>query len=287
MRLITLLITITWLNTVGCKTETNHDRETPEEQVDDVATNETQYIEKQGFSVVLDSANVNGVIVLYNLSADTFYSNDFKRAETGHLPASTFKITNSIIGLETGVINPDSTVFIWDGSPRRLKQWERDMDLHDAYHYSCLPCYQEVARAVGYKRMRMYLDTLSYGNMVVDSGNQDVFWVEGKSRITPMEQIDFLKRLYQKELPISESTWNIMRELMILEKTDAYTLRGKTGWSIREGHNTGWFVGYLEKNDEVWFFATCIDPKEAFNMDLFPVIRKEITMGAFKEMGVL
>ena len=46
---------------------------------------------------ILDSANVAGSILIYDLKQYFFYSNDFKWSKKGRLPASTFKIPNSII----------------------------------------------------------------------------------------------------------------------------------------------------------------------------------------------
>ena len=141
---------------------------------------------------------------------------------TGHLPASTFKIPNSIIALETGLIEDDSTLIKWDGDERRLPAWEQDLVFRDAFHYSCVPCYQEIARKIGEKRM------------------------------------------------------------LVIEENDTLKLSSKTGWSIRNGNNNGWFVGYLEKSGKVYFIATNIDPEVEFNMDLFPLIRKEISLQAVK-----
>ncbi len=236
---------------------------------------------------VLDSTEVEGSILIFDAQKGIYYSNDFEWANIGRLPASTFKITNSIIGLETGVVENDSTFFKWDGKKRRLKTWERDFIFRDAFHASCLPCYQEIARGIGEKRMNEYLTKLNYGNMQVDSSNIDLFWLVGDSKISQYEQINFLKRFYYEVLPISERTEKIMKRLMVIENNKDYKLSGKTGWAVREGHNNGWFVGYLEKGSEVYFFATNIDPKEKFNMKLFPKIRSEITLEALKKLKIL
>jgi beta-lactamase class D len=234
------------------------------------------------FQTILDSANVTGAILVFDPASNTFYSNDFAWCTTGHLPASTFKIPNSIIALETGVMESDSTVIIWDGEKRRRGEWEKDLSLRDAFHVSCVPCYQEIARKIGVARMKEYLSKLNYGRMVVDSSSIDVFWLEGDSRISQFEQVDFLYRFYTSRLPISDRTEKIMKDLMVIEENDTIRLSGKTGWSVRNGNNNGWFVGYIEKGEKLLFFATNINPKVEFNMDLFPVIRKEITMNALE-----
>ncbi len=239
------------------------------------------------FKTIIDSANVEGAILIYNLEEDKYYSNDFQWAKKGNLPASTFKIANSIIALETGAIENESTFFIWNGEKRRFKNWEQDLIFKDAFHFSCVPCYQEVARKIGTKRMNEFLDKLEYGNMIVDSTNIDLFWLEGKSRINQFQQIDFLKRFYTSELPISERTERIMKRMMVIEEGNEYKLSGKTGWSIRNGNNNGWFVGYIQYKNKSYFFATNVEPKEQFDMKMFPMIRKNVTYKAFEQMRIL
>lgn len=167
-----------------------------------------------------------------------------------------------------------------------MKSWEQDLIFQKAFHYSCVPCYQEVARKIGAQRMLDYLNQLEYGNMQVDSSNMDLFWLEGASRISPFQQIDFLKRFEQSELPISERTETIVKRMMVIEATKGYVLRGKTGWSISAGKNNGWFVGYIETQGQAYFFASNVSPNPSFDMELFPMIRKEVTFKALEQMGV-
>lgn len=239
------------------------------------------------FQTFIDSADVKGSILIYDLKDDKYYSNNFNWAKKGNLPASTFKIPNSIIALEIGVVENDSTLFKWNGDERRLKVWEQDMTLKEAFHYSCVPCYQEVARKIGVKRMNEYLNKLDYGKMNVDTTNIDMFWLEGESQINQYQQIEFLKRFYDSELPISQRTEAIMKRMIVIEENETYKLSGKTGWSVRNGTNNGWFVGFVEKKENTYFFATNIEPNQKFNMDAFPVIRKELTFKALEQMKIM
>ncbi len=247
----------------------------------------SQQIVVPEFQSIIDSVRVDGAVLIYDMESDVFYSNDFEWAKRGKLPASTFKIPNSIIALETGVAHSDTTLFKWDGEKRRLKIWEQDLTLQQAFHFSCVPCYQDVARNIGVKNMNAYLNSLGYGNMQVDSSNIDMFWLEGESRINQFEQIDFLKRFYQSALPITERTEEIMKRLMIIDETDQFKLSGKTGWSIRNGNNNGWFVGYLEASNNTYIFATNVEPKQQFDMNMFQMIRKEVTFEAFRKLDII
>ncbi len=243
--------------------------------------------EIDAFQKILEANDVKGSILIFNPRINTYYSNNFDWAEKGRLPASTFKIPNTIVGLETGIVISDTSVFIWDGEPRRMKQWEANLSLREAFKYSCVPCYQEVARKVGVDRMRLKMDSFNYGNMVFDSTTIDKFWLEGESKISQFEQIEFLQKFNENHLAISERTKTLSKSIMFIDTLhEEASLYGKTGWSIRNGNNNGWFVGFLEFPNENFYFATNIDPKENFNMDLFPKIRSQITMAAFDSLDV-
>lgn len=240
------------------------------------------------FNNILDSLKVKGAILIYDIANKTYYSNDFSWAKTGIIPASTFKIPNSIIALETGVIKNDSVIFKWNGEKRWNKKWEQDLTFKEAFQVSCVPCYQEVARKIGFKRMKDYLNKLNYKEMVFDNTTIDNFWLDGASKITQTQQIQFLKRFYFSELPISKRTESIVKNIMLIEKTDAYTLSGKTGLSVKNDLYNGWFVGYFEVKNKVYFFATNLEPikKEAANDDFYSA-RINATKQAIKNLNFL
>lgn len=244
-------------------------------------------IKSPNFQSILDSVDLKGAILIYDLQKKIYYSNDFEWSNTGKLPASTYKIPNSIIALETGVVENDSTLFKWDGQERALNVWEQDLIFKDAFHLSCVPCYQIVARSIGVERMSTYLNELEYGSMKVDTTSIDLFWLEGESKISQFQQVDFLKRFYEKQLPISKRTYVIMKRMMVIEENNDYKLIGKTGWSIRNDKNNGWFVGYLEKGNNTYFFAANVEPKEEFSRDSFVSDRKRVVFKALKHMGII
>ncbi|APD06492.1 beta-lactamase [Flavobacteriaceae bacterium UJ101] len=235
---------------------------------------------KPKFQSILDSANIKGAILIYDLEKGLYYSNDFKYTNEGKLPASTFKIANSIIALDHNIIKNDSTILKWNGEKRWMKRWEQDLTFKEAFHFSCVPCYQEIARKIGVTKMQEYLTKLNYGHINVDSTSIDHFWLEGASHINQMEQIDFLKRFYNSELPIKARTENIMKRMFIEEHNDEYQLSGKTGLSTINDVNNGWYVGYIETKPKTYFFATNIEPKKPFDFNSFIKKRKEVTLEA-------
>jgi beta-lactamase class D len=242
----------------------------------------TNKIVKEEFQTLIDSAFLNGSILIYDLEKDTYYSNNYIWCDEGKLPASTFKIPNSIIALELGIVNNDSSILKWDGENRWNQNWNQDLKFKDALRYSCVPCYQEIARQIGVERMIQHLVFLDYGNINVDSNNIDMFWLEGESKITQFEQIDFLKRFYEHQLPITVHTQSTMNKMMVITDTINYKLSGKTGWSVFNGINNVWFVGFIETNNKTYFFATNLEPKGDFDINQLVRKRKELTESAIK-----
>ena len=249
--------------------------------------NESRQLVLDEIQDIIDSSKVSGSVLIYDPQNLTYYSNDFEWAEKGKLPASTFKIPNSIIALEIGIVQDEKTILKWDGERRNLKIWEQDLSFRDAFQYSCVPCYQEIARKIGEEKMSEFLTELDYEKMVFDSNSIDWFWLVGESAISQFQQIDFLERFYNGKLPISERTISVMKRMMLLKNNGDYALSGKTGWSFYKEIDNGWFVGYVTKNNEVYYFATNIEPMESLNMELFPGLRKEITMEALRRLEII
>ncbi|MFT6500064.1 MAG: beta-lactamase class D [Crocinitomicaceae bacterium] len=241
---------------------------------------------EEAFKTILEHTGVQGAVLIYDLKKSIYYSNDYDWASQGQLPASTFKIVNSIIGLETGVIT-DSVIFKWDGEQKWNEKWMQDLTLDEAIEYSCVPCYQELAREIGTDRMNEYLDKYEYPKMAVDSTTIDMFWLEGESRINQFQQIEFLARFYQKKLPISKKTYNKVKEILIVNEEENEIISGKTGLSITNDVYNGWYVGYVEKNDNVYFFATNIEKDSVIEYKDFFEARKTLTHNAFIELNIL
>jgi beta-lactamase class D len=216
-----------------------------------------------------------------------------ERCSTRFVPASTFKIANALIGLETGVVADDRAVFPYERAAEafRLKgetvdvpAWRRDHDLASGMKFSVVWYYQELARRIGKPRMDGWVQRLGYGNMETGAV-VDRFWLDGPLAISPREQIGFLKRLHDGTLPLSARSMEIVRSIIEIEKTDAYTLRGKTGLTDANGGH-GWLVGWVEHGEDVHYFATLLLANGKKLEELMP-LRHEIAREALAKLGVL
>ncbi|MCI4667127.1 MAG: class D beta-lactamase [Bacteroidia bacterium] len=228
-----------------------------------------------------DSLGVHGGIVIFDEGKRTMHVYNPGRIDSAFLPASTFKIPNSLISLQVGAVADTSEVVPWDSVDRVFKAWNRDHNMASALPVSALWFYQEMARRVGAETMRSYLDTLRYGNR--DTTDIDMFWLNNTLKITPREQITFLEKVYHERVPFEKRHIDAVKKMLILKKTDSYTLMGKTGWGDIVEPNIGWLVGWLETKENVYHYALNIDIVDSKDR----YARRKIVDNVFKEMGVI
>lgn len=217
-----------------------------------------QWADSAALTRAFKDAGVTGTFVLYDVSADRYTVHNRARAKVRYVPASTFKVPNTLIGLSVGSVASVDEVLPYGGKPQRLEVWEQDMSLREAIKVSNVPVYQELARRTGMKRMREQLAKLDYGNGDIGSVI-DQFWLVGPLKISALEQARFQAKLAQDQLPFPKAAMAKTREIMLTEKTSAYGLYSKTGWTDATDPGTGWWTGWVQKGDRVYAFALNID----------------------------
>lgn len=248
----------------------------PSETVPQIAQQTTQADFAQHFQTL----GIEGSILIYDQNKDQTYQYNLERNSAPFLPASTFKILNSLIALETSVIADEIAVFTWDGIERAIPAWNRDLNMRTAFNISAVWFYQVLARRIGYERMQQYVTDVAYGNQMIGSPEEiATFWLEGDLRITPQEQIQFLRRLYDSDLPFSERAIATVKDIMVVEQTPNYTIHAKSGLVSQ----IGWYVGYVEQNNNVYFFATNIDAIEENDYKA----RAQLTRLSLETLGLL
>ncbi|QKE65208.1 class D beta-lactamase [Aquipseudomonas campi] len=210
--------------------------------------------ENPALKPLFEAVQVRGTFVLHDVANGTFSGHDRQRAQIRFVPASTFKIANSLIGLASGAVGSVDEIFPYDGKPRYLKTWERDMGLREAIKLSNVPVYQELARRIGLPRMQAQVAALGYGNGQVGAV-VDRFWLDGPLAISAIEQSQFLARLAQDQLPFAPGVQAQVREISLLEQGPGWKLYGKTGWATAVEPDVGWWVGWLEQDGRLYSFA--------------------------------
>src|ERR1700754_257153 len=209
-------------------------------------------------------AGTAGTFVGYKTDDYLIIASDKDRSGQAFLPASTFKIPNSLIALETGVVgDPDKDIFKWDGVKRSIEAWNQDHTLRSAIAASVVPVYQEIARRIGAERMQKYVDLFEYGNRNI-GGGIDQFWLTGELRIDPIQQIDFVDRLRRGVLPVSKRSQDLVRDILPVTKAGDATIRSKSGLLCAElgKPSLGSLVGWAEKGGAQTVFPLALDFRE-------------------------
>lgn len=237
-----------------------------------------------------DDEGVSGTFVLLNAQEGRLVVHDPERANAPFLPASTYKVPHALIALETGVADGPEHLIRWDPSlhPDQAwwpEVWAQDHTLESAVKNSVVWYFQEVAGSVGQDRMQRYVNQFNYGNKNL-SGGIDRFWLTGGLRTSAMEQVQFLQRFYHGELGVSKESTELVKNMLLLEDAPGYRLSGKSGW-VGLGEESieqmGWLVGYLERQNEVFFYALNLDiaqPEDA-------AARLTVTKGILDELGLM
>ncbi len=214
--------------------------------------------ESPALTAAFEHAGVTGTFVMLDPDKATLVVHNPERARTRFVPASTFKIANTLIGLECGAVSSVDEVLPYGGKAQPFPTWEHDMSLREAIKISNVPVYQGLARRIGLLRMQAGIDKLDYGNREIGKV-VDRFWLDGPLKISAVEQVEFLRRLAAVDLPVSPGTVQAVHEITLQEKTETSELHGKTGWAMSVTPPIGWYVGWVKRGGVVYPFALNID----------------------------
>lgn len=238
---------------------------------------------------------VTGCIEIFDTKNSQFIDYNPDRCAQRFIPASSFKICNSLIALETKTIADTSTVLRWDSVMRNVPSWNHDQSMSQAFRNSTVWYFQQIARKIGQDKYAQYFNLLHYGNSN-PGGAVDSFWLNGDLRISADEQIEFLKNLYMEQLPASQRSQQLVKGLMLMETDSSYSLYGKTGWTFINDEDAsgkvigkkhiGWFVGWVKKKDNVYVFALNIESPDP-EPENFGEARREITMQCLRTAAII
>ena len=242
----------------------------------------TQKVIEKDFSPVFEKYGVDGCFVLFNPSDNELIRYNSNLCDSGYIPASTFKIPNSLIALEEGVISDTNQIIKWDGHEWPNKPWNQDQTLKTAVKYSCIWVFIGFAEKIGIEKYQNYINALDYGNKNL-AGPPSRFWLAGQFRISANQQIDFLKKFYNYQLPgISRRSIDIVKDVIVIDHADDYKLSGKTGGGILSDTDyIMWLVGYLERDGRVWYYAMNFMSND---FDKTSQARYDITRDILKEL---
>lgn len=199
--------------------------------------------------------NLEGTFVLFHPKRSKLIVYNPKRATTRFLPASTFKVPNALIALDSGAVKDIEEVIPYGGAKEYFKNWEQDMTLPQAVKTSNVAVFHTIAKRIGLETYRDKLSAFDYGNANPGDSIDNRFWLNGPIKISPLEQVMFFRKLVAGEFPISDHSFQLVRSMIKIEETNGYTIFAKSGWAGPEDPQTGWWVGWVEKDGLNYPFA--------------------------------
>lgn len=242
----------------------------------------------QGFASPPDLASLfekyraRGTLLVVSEKDDRTWVHDEDRSRRRFIPASTFKIPNTLIVWEKGLVSSPDQIFRWDGRKRRVNAWNRDLSFREAFKVSAVPVFKELARRVGLRDMRLALQRIGYGNALVGR-HVDTFWLAGPLRLSAAEQIGFLLSVVDGTVAYGRKHVSTLKAVMIDGSGPGWVLRGKTGWTTAPDPGIGWYVGWLETGDNRLFFALNMDMTEKQHR----VARRALVVDALRQLTAL
>ena len=242
---------------------------------------DTRVVDRPEWGAHFSEAGVTGTLVIVDerQSPPVTMVFDRERSMRRYSPASTFKIPHTLFALDAGAAVDEFQVFKWDGVKRSFAGHNQDQTLRSAMRNSTLWVYQGFAKKIGEEKARAYLRSIPYGNADPSTAKGD-YWVDGNLRISAMEQVEFLRKLYRNGLSFKVEHQRLVKDLMVNQATSDWILRAKTGWEGRYG----WWVGWVETATGPVFFALNIDTPG--RLDDLPK-REQVVRAVLGSMGLL
>lgn len=217
-------------------------------------------------------------VVIYDLKTKQYFYYNDSLAHIPFSPASTFKIPNTLIGLESNILK-DSTTKLNLGALD-------DPTLKFAFQHSIVPYYQKLASQIGDMAMKDYLKRFQYGNTLT-TPKLTTFWLKGDLRISALEQIEFLNKIEKRQLGLRPETYETLMGIFQERGEGKVKLYGKTGWGVQDGQDIGWFVGFAQNHSVRYLFATVMtSSEEAYGKFDFGNKRIELTKSAFNALEI-
>ena len=217
--------------------------------------------------------DLNGTIIFYNPENEKYIVYNEQLSEKPSSPCSTFKIFSTYVGLLTNHIDPENSLRRWNGTKYWMNEWNRDIDLDNAFKYSCVWYYRRVIDDIGQETMQQYLNEYNYGNKDISDWKGDLntnepsydlkgFWIESSLKISPKEQTQVISKIFADlQKANNQAVINEMKHVMLAyENTDQnLKIYGKTGYGVvNDEPADAWFVGMYEVNGKTnYFFRRC------------------------------
>lgn len=199
-----------------------------------------------------------GSFVMYDLEqrAWSIYNKNYATLRVS--PDSTYKIYDALIGLESGVISPEQSEILWDGTNYYFDAWNTDQNLFTAMRNSVTWYFQALDHKVGFQAVKDFIQEINYGNQNM-TGSFSSYWMESSLKISPIEQVELLKKFHCDEFSVSSENIRTVKDSICLYSSPEASFYGKTGSGrVNDQDVNGWFIGYIETSGHTYYFSSNI-----------------------------
>lgn len=199
-----------------------------------------------------------GCFVLYDSNAGSWNIYNMDSAQKRIAPNSTYKIYDALLGLENKIITPQHSNMVWNGEDYPFDVWEANQNLNSAMQNSVNWYFQSIDSQIGLDSVKKYLHKIGYGNQTAGT-DTDLYWTDDSLKISALEQIKMLEKFHDNEFDFSPENIAAVKNSILLISNNEGSFYGKTGTGRVDGQDVnGWFIGFLEKSGNVYYFATNI-----------------------------
>ena len=176
--------------------------------------------------------------------------------------ASTFKIPVALMAFDQGLLKNEDALIKWDHWDRKNPYWNRDQTPKTWLKYSTVWVTQRLIQKLGPEKLKTYLADFRYGSQDM-SGGLTSAWLNSTLKISPEEQLDFLKRFWTGKIAASPQAVDLVKKSLEPEPSErGAVLQGKTGTGFLDGKSrpggreVGWYVGHLARADGEYLVVT-------------------------------
>lgn len=208
-------------------------------------------------------------------------------------PCCTFNIALSAIGFDLGILQDEiHPVWLYNGENVPLDSHKAKQSPKTWMDLSVVWYSKRLSQKIGKEALDNYTTRFSYGNKDIsgDPGKGTSFTTAHLSstlKISPREQLFFIKKLIYNQLPVSLYAAQMTKQLLYNKTLNTgWKLFGKTGSGFEQDENSkiAWYVGWIKKEDQKYLFALLLR-----NIDSFPSKeeRQKLVINFFQEAGAL
>lgn len=166
-----------------------------------------------------------GTMVIFQSKLNHYLMYNGALATEAASPDETYRVYLALMGLQYDLVDPSNPL--------------KTLDM------------KRVATAISMEDTAALLDEMDYGNKDL-TGPPESYWLNSTLKLTPIQQIEMMRRLYIQVLPFKVEDQVLVKEQLLIKTIGDAKLYGITSTASDQNN---WFVGFIEKEKTPHFFA--------------------------------